>query len=170
MFITFVIPKSTVIFNHHPMKTRIQSIIDHYRLTPSRFADQIGVQRSAVSHILSGRNNPGLDFLAKILDNYAEISGDWLITGKGEMLKKKSAKPLFEPNLFTSSTHISNEPEDQATYKRAELPKLNKPEPPSEPVSTPEIKPSVTATPLDKRISRIVIFYDDHSFESYQSE
>ncbi|MFT3738994.1 MAG: helix-turn-helix transcriptional regulator [Breznakibacter sp.] len=69
------------------MKDRIQRIIARENLTASKFADIIGVQRSSVSHILSGRNNPGLDFLNKILQHFPHISGDWLITGQGSMIK-----------------------------------------------------------------------------------
>ncbi len=147
------------------MKTRLQSIIDHYRLTPSRFADQIGVQRSAVSHILSGRNNPGLDFLAKILEQYTEVSGDWLITGKGEMLKKKSSKPVFTPTLFNSESSDLKDPEDQAIYRSVANSQLEASHAPIEEIIQPEFPQDST-----KKIARIVIFYEDRSFESYQSE
>lgn len=146
------------------MKSRIQSIIQHFRLTPSRFADQIGVQRSAVSHILSGRNNPGLDFLAKILENYPDISGDWLITGKGEMLKKKAQKPAFAATLFNQEPPDVKDSEDQAEYQVVAKPKAE--------ITPPVPHNSTSALPSQpmaaKSIARIVIFYDDHSFESYQ--
>ena len=150
------------------MKSRIQSIIQHHRLTPSRFADQIGVQRSAVSHILSGRNNPGLDFLAKILDNYPDISGDWLITGKGEMLKKKVQKPAFAPTLFSTEPSDVKDSENQAPYHQAARPIIEPlPESPKPEQAKPE---SVVSNQQNttKTIARIVIFYDDRSFESYQ--
>ncbi len=146
------------------MKSRIQSIIQHYRLTPSRFADQIGVQRSAVSHILSGRNNPGLDFLAKLMDNYPDISGDWLITGKGEMLKKKVQKPAFAATLFSTEPPDVKDPEDRAEYQVVAKPKAE--EVPMVPQNSASALPSQATTA--KSIARIVIFYDDHSFESYQ--
>ena len=43
------------------MKERIQQIMQREGLSPSRFAEEIGIQRSAMSHIISGRNNPSLD-------------------------------------------------------------------------------------------------------------
>lgn len=154
--------------DHIHMKSRIQSIIQHYRLTPSRFADQIGVQRSAVSHILSGRNNPGLDFLAKVLDNYPEISGDWLITGKGEMLKKKAQKPAFAPTLFSTEPPDVKDSENQAPYHQATKPMMEPVPDPPRPVQTkPEAVVSTQQSNI-KSIVRIVIFYDDRSFESYQ--
>ena len=49
------------------MRTRLQQFLQAENLSPSRFADQIGIQRSGMSHILSGRNKPGFDFIEKIL-------------------------------------------------------------------------------------------------------
>lgn len=67
------------------MVDRIQKIILAKKLTASKFADQIGVPRSTISHILSGRNNPSLEFLLKILDTYPDIKTEWLIRGDGPM-------------------------------------------------------------------------------------
>ncbi|WP_051536358.1 helix-turn-helix domain-containing protein [Marinilabilia salmonicolor] len=65
------------------MQERIKEILSQERLSPARFAELVGVQRSSVSHIISGRNKPSLDFLQKILTHFEHISPDWLITGKG---------------------------------------------------------------------------------------
>ncbi|HQL70889.1 MAG TPA: helix-turn-helix transcriptional regulator, partial [Bacteroidales bacterium] len=72
------------------MKDRIAKILQEEGLTGARFADEIGVQASSVSHILSGRNNPGTDFLIKILERYRGINPEWLLMGKGEMYKTAS--------------------------------------------------------------------------------
>lgn len=61
---------------------RIQMVIKMHNLTPSSFADKIGVQRSNVSHVLSGRSKPGLDFLEKILTGFPRVNAHWLITGE----------------------------------------------------------------------------------------
>ena len=61
---------------------RIRKIISDNNLTNSSFADKIGVPRSSVSHILSGRNNPSLDIIIKITHSFSEISADFLLTGK----------------------------------------------------------------------------------------
>lgn len=77
------------------MVDRIQLILKVNNLTASRFADEIGVQRSSISHILSGRNMPSLDLIQKILRRYPEIDSEWLLNGKGSMLKN----PV--PDLFS---------------------------------------------------------------------
>ena len=63
------------------IQERLQLILKMHNLTPSAFADQIGVQRSNVSHVISGRNKPSLDFLEKILNTYPRVNANWLITG-----------------------------------------------------------------------------------------
>ncbi|MCD4737311.1 MAG: helix-turn-helix domain-containing protein [Bacteroidales bacterium] len=67
------------------MIKRIQKILDHNQLSSSGFAEKIGLQRSNVSHVLSGRNKPSLDFILKILNAFPEINPGWLLTGNGTM-------------------------------------------------------------------------------------
>ncbi|WP_299100180.1 helix-turn-helix transcriptional regulator [uncultured Winogradskyella sp.] len=62
---------------------RLQKVIDFYNETASSFAEKIGVQRSSISHILSGRNKPSLDFVMKVLHSYPEVELYWLMNGKG---------------------------------------------------------------------------------------
>ena len=59
--------------NSKDFSKRLEKIIDFYGETASSFAEKIGVQRSSISHILSGRNKPSLDFVLKILDTYPEV-------------------------------------------------------------------------------------------------
>ena len=68
------------------LNSRVQKIINYSELSSSEFADEIGVQRSNISHVLSGRNKPSLDFLMKIKDRFPEIQWEWLIEGKGPMI------------------------------------------------------------------------------------
>lgn len=67
------------------MIKRIKSLISVKNLSPSQFADLLGVQRSNISHILSGRNKPSLDFILKITEHFPSVSIEWLLNGKGEM-------------------------------------------------------------------------------------
>jgi transcriptional regulator with XRE-family HTH domain len=69
------------------MTDRILSIIKYFNLSPSDFAEEIGVQRSSISHLISGRNKPSLEFVQKILVRFPEINPDWILSGKGEMLR-----------------------------------------------------------------------------------
>ena len=69
------------------MKDQLEKLMKAEGLSPAKFADEIGVQRSSISHILSGRNKPSFDFITKILDRFQGINAEWLLTGKGNMIK-----------------------------------------------------------------------------------
>lgn len=73
------------------MNDRILLILKTQNLTSSQFADEIGVQRSNISHILSGRNNPSLEFVTKIIKRFPDLNLEWLIFGKGSMYKERKA-------------------------------------------------------------------------------
>jgi len=68
------------------MNERLLKIMEYFNYSPSIFADEIGVIRSSISHIISGRNNPGLELLQKVLIRFPQISSDWLLLGRGEMI------------------------------------------------------------------------------------
>jgi plasmid maintenance system antidote protein VapI len=67
------------------MKERILEFLRIENRSSAQFAEEIGVQPSSISHIISGRNNPSLDFVIKMLTKYPDISSDWLLFGKGQM-------------------------------------------------------------------------------------
>ena len=99
------------------MHTRLKNWMDNKGVKPSVFADKIGVNRATISHILSGRNKPSIDFLEKLLHVYPELNANWLITGIGYMQTKKQEKQV----------------------------------------------------PATKKIGKIVVFYDDNSFDEVNS-
>ena len=70
------------------MKERLVQLLDLEQLTPSKFADIIGVQRSSVSHVVSGRNKPSFDFLQKTLKAFPGLNAEWLILGEGTMYEQ----------------------------------------------------------------------------------
>ena len=118
---------------------RLQKVIDFYSETASSFAQKIGVQRSSISHILSGRNKPSLDFVMKVLNSYPEVELYWLLNGKGN---------------FPNDTKISS------------LPNSNHSESNTEP-KNPKTNLTSNST-KDSAIEKIVIFYKDGTFKSYK--
>jgi len=93
------------------MKDQLIKIMTHFAISSTRFADEIGVQRSSVSHILSGRNKPSYDFIIKILEKYPSINTLWLLTGKGAMLStemKETSAASDEP-VYPDKKSESNE-------------------------------------------------------------
>ncbi|MFI0429046.1 helix-turn-helix domain-containing protein [Mariniflexile sp. HMF6888] len=85
--------------NTEAFTKRLQQVIDYYGESASSFAEKIGVQRSSISHILSGRNKPSLEFVLKILSAFPEVELYWLLNGKGEF---PATKKTTESNTITS--------------------------------------------------------------------
>lgn len=98
------------------MKAQLLKLMETEGLTPAKFADEIGVQRSSISHILSDRNKPSYDFILKILGRFPGINAEWLITGSGSMIKSaiNSQKEVKQTSLFN---HI-NENTSQIIEKK----------------------------------------------------
>ena len=76
------------------MHSRIKNWMESEGLKSSEFADNIGVNRATISHILSGRNKPSIDFFEKLLHAYPSLSSNWLITGIGYMTTQKETKEV----------------------------------------------------------------------------
>ncbi len=126
---------------------RLKMVLTMHKLSPSAFADRIGVQRSSVSHVLSGRNKPGLDFLEKILTHFPRVNAAWLITGEVKE-EEEQAKAIFEDE---ARAPYGNQITDQP-FKKAET-------------STSEERLNA-----DSAIERIVIFYKDGTFETFKNK
>ena len=87
------------------MKDRIILLIKAKNLTAAQFADEIGVQKSSISHIISGRNNASLDFIQKILLRFPEVNMEWLMFGKGPLFKGiENATNTNNDELLTSES------------------------------------------------------------------
>ena len=85
--------------NYIEITKRIKNIIQKNELTASGFAEKIGVQRSGISHILSGRNKPSLEFLSKIQTTFKEVEYDWLLLGKIQHTEKTPTTLFDTPEI-----------------------------------------------------------------------
>jgi transcriptional regulator with XRE-family HTH domain len=139
------------------MKDRLLQFLNAIQLSSSRFADEIGIQPSGVSHILSGRNNPSYDFIVKILSRFPELNADWLLLGEGNMFKES----VKQAGLFENSNVFQKEMENvtDVKYKKIDsedLSGLNKKDlpPPHLPHST----------------EKIIVLKSDGSFREYLPE
>ncbi|MEZ4793629.1 MAG: helix-turn-helix transcriptional regulator [Gelidibacter sp.] len=104
--------------NSDDFANRLEKVIGFYGETASSFAEKIGVQRSSISHILSGRNKPSLDFVLKVLSVCPEVELYWLLNGKGsfpyissseESKIKKNETQALSPNFEASRIETSND-------------------------------------------------------------
>lgn len=146
------------------MRNRLQQILDYYNINSSRLADKLGVQRSGISHILSGRNKPGFDFLKGILDLYPEIDANWLITGKGDMLKQSV---MFDENAERPEPHQdSGTLFDKELSKKDENPVIKSSDN-TEKDSDYKSKHNIDA-PLD--IQSVILLLKNGKFRAYEEE
>lgn len=88
--------------NEKDVADRLAQIMAHYQLTASAFAERIEVQRSGISHILSGRNKPSLDFVLKVVRAFPEVDLYWLLNGRGSFPSgptNERQKPMLQDSL-----------------------------------------------------------------------
>lgn len=131
--------------NNKEFIKRLEKIMEFYDLTATALAEKIDFNRSSISHLISGRNNPSLEFVIKVLENFPEVNWSWLVHGKGSFPDKKSG--LFNdvsspgekksiPDLFSQNISESSPP----AFSKEE-----------------------------SSIERIVIFYKNGTFKNYES-
>lgn len=152
---------------------RLETIFDYYGLTASSFADKINVQRSSISHLLSGRNKPSLDFILKVIESFPDVDLLWLLNGKGNFPKGENYNPekidssspiqnaenvdrFISPDLF-SNTSIASQNEKNSEFEK----KL-------ENFSNMEVFNTIKNTiDSNSEIEQIVVFYRDGTFKTY---
>lgn len=87
------------------MKDRLKKVIDYYNITPNNFSQKIGVSEGAIRKVLSQNTTLRSDTLDKISQNFADISIDWLVSGRGEMLRKPDNTNTTNENTLTATTN-----------------------------------------------------------------
>tara|TARA_B100000767_G_scaffold14018_1_gene13483 strand:+ start:388 stop:738 length:351 start_codon:yes stop_codon:yes gene_type:complete len=87
--------------------SRLKKVMEHHKLTATLFADKVGVQRSSISHILSGRNKPSLDFILKITSEFSDVDIKWLLNGKGSFPNNLESTASPTPSFFDSNSETN---------------------------------------------------------------
>jgi len=158
------------------MKERINQFLQSEHLSPAEFADQIGVQRSSVSHVLNGRNNPSASFIQKMIAAFPGLNTRWLLLGEGDMTERQNRpnKDLFaetrdaEPaNRLSPEPPVQQKPERMETVpKQTNEPALVQSEEQATYMSKKEVENIWDDGPGE--IERIVVFYSDKTFKAYK--
>lgn len=144
---------------------RLEQILDYYSLSASGFADKVGVQRSSLSHLLSGRNKPSLDFIMKIIDVFSEVDLYWILNGKGsfpinnfsENEKNEVQKTVFPPTPILQNQVQENLFEQSKNEKFEELLDTKK----------NETHQNISISTSQEEVEKIVIFYKNGKFSEY---
>ncbi len=135
--------------NSEEFAKRLEKILEFYDISAAGFAEAIEVGRSSISHILSGRNKPSLDFVMKVVQTYPEVELYWLLNGKGS----------FPPdsNKDHSDVSLTNVKKPLPSYRETAISSENK-------HNTSGFQPH-----SDKRIKKIVLLYEDGSFDAFEN-
>ncbi len=159
---------------------RLAFLLENLDYTASAFADKIGVQRSSLSHLLSGRNKPSLDFIMKINDAFPEISLTWILKGKGNYLESENTTSITKivqhptttiaPPIDPITGHIitdskeqnTSNSQDTSTQKQVQINTEN------------DVKNNNTSIlnqlpfQVDSNVDQIVVFYKDGTFRQFK--
>ena len=223
VFLRCLVGVDIIVYKYINMVDRIKKVIEYSQLSSSAFADTIGISRSGLAHLLTGRNQPSLDVARKVLAQFPEISTEWLIMGMGDMFRseEQTASPTVasEPQATDKAYPAENSKNDRQTdlfgeFENAEnsgkdessdieliseevddIPEVAEPSDDLTPTETVVAAPGVQAVPArvrkssedrqsqapakrerrmtnpvpEKKLQKIVFFYDDHSFEVYNN-
>lgn len=143
------------------LNDKIKQILVDKSISPSHFADEIGVQRSSVSHILSGRNKPSLDIVQKIIRRYPDLGMEWIMD--------EEELPSIEPDRSVLG-HENTRPEKNSPPVSKPLESSEKPLLDTKPVQANLAEYENGQDPsriVQKEIERILIFYSDGTFKQY---
>ncbi|MBR5492046.1 MAG: helix-turn-helix transcriptional regulator [Alistipes sp.] len=144
------------------MREKLLNLMKSEQLTASKLAELLDIQPSGISHILSGRNKPSFDLVQKILRRFPRVNPDWLLLDKDEMYRTIDIEP--QPATSQSiSTEELDETMQQSTVSGMTASATN---PTS--ASTPAQQIAAAYAPKNGNVKRVIILFDDHTFESYE--
>ena len=164
------------------MNTRLKQFLAAENISQSQFADTIKVVRASVSHVLSGRNKPGYDFICAIMSAYPSLNIEWLIAGKGKMYKNSpitESNPAYSADTLTPYYEAENAPtlfstendvEDllqETTQTIAALPvRTNTIDQSHNTITSIDSTDNKPQAPVKQRKAiKVTIFYDDGTFQ-----
>lgn len=142
------------------IKDRLAHIIRAKNLTATQFAEMMQIQPSNVSHLLSGRNKPSLDFLIKLKDVFPEYSFDWIILGKKPITVSERPQIGKDDVLQTVDLFHAIEASSVEDDGLIDIVEENK----SNAIDDKTDKPVCS-----KKVAQIVYIYDDHTFDIYHA-
>lgn len=145
------------------LKDRIAHIMRSKNLTATQLADDLQVQRSGISHLLSGRNKPSLDFVMKLKETYPEYNLDWLVLGTGPITISSPQRAAQKPQQVLFEEKIA-EIADSASENNEEKKQPLSPHQEESTKKAPSYDGALLNS-LNAGIEKIILIYEDKSFE-----
>ncbi len=171
--------------------SRLKCYMSSINITSTQFADACSIPRPSLSQLLNGRNKKVSDeILTKIHDSFPNLSISWLLFGEGNMVNVSNTQfsDPQNPDFHSSSIHNSTETQQFETdhslndnfaffssnnftntsdSSQQDISPNSPHHPPLSSLETPSVETIKLKNTLNKRITNIVVFYDDNSFESF---
>ncbi len=139
------------------MREKLLNLMKSEQLTASKLAELLDIQPSGISHILSGRNKPSFDLVQKILRRFPRINPDWLLLDDEAMYRVADAQ-LQQMNFSSESSEINSNESNVSQSATNE---------PAQPINSAQ-QIATTFVPKNGNVKRVIILFDDHTFESYE--
>lgn len=174
------------------INTRIRKIMEDSKMNSTQFAATVGITRSNLAHILSGRNQPSFSLLEKILRAFPEVRSEWLVTGLGAMTKDADEMEVMKKAMPAPQTEKSMQAAllfDELPLETHELDRTDEPKEEIQSIGNESVTPvseevvsspapragrrkSLKSVPYQsgKTVRKIVYFYTDHTFEEFYPE
>lgn len=168
------------------MVDRLELLLQTKNLSASQLADETGIQRSIMSHVMNGRNKASLDFVLRILKRFKDINPDWLLLGKGSMIRENNLFSQEQSEAIESVKKENQELKKQNEQLQQTIQKLHREKeefsrsPAKE--ASPQVEGDLGKTDVkdedppqyghhktsSKAIQTIVALYNDGTFREYQ--
>jgi DNA-binding XRE family transcriptional regulator len=141
------------------LNEKIKQILVDKNISPSHFADEIGIQRSSISHIIAGRNKPSLDIVQKIIRRFPDLGINWILEDEDLPESISEIKPFKADNytLFNGQkSGISSHSESRRSNGSYQIP------------SHENLRGDQYPAQEEKKVERILIFYSDGTFQEFK--
>ncbi len=150
------------------MIDRIKSLMNEKKMSATQFSDEIGIQRSSLSHVLSGRNKPSLDFMLKIKNRFSDINLNWLLLGQENMLQNFGDEEIQDDNsnrldIVSDSRiglNVGRRPNKTENFEDYSIAKKNKDK-------STDFQSNIRS---EKKLKQVILLYNDDTFTTYQPE
>lgn len=162
------------LFNDDMMKERLVELMELLHLTPTQFANAIGVQRATLQHILSGRNEPSLKIIMAIHSSFPDVELEWLLNGKGSAIPQLTQNnkpdldypllPGMESAFFQSDVRKTPEFSNPAAQEDVPRPRKSR--------SNRDLRSDIQTSDADtkKAIKEVVVFFADGTYQKFSSD
>ena len=149
------------------MREKLLDLMKNEGLKPSQLAELLGINPAGISHILAGRNKPGFDLLQKILRRFPRINPDWLLLDSDKMYRDEPPAQSSAPQPMSQPASPGGDLVGLVSSGRHPLEEKRQPETAENETDDPAPQRQLPAALFTANVKRIVVLYDDQTFESF---